>query len=170
MTDTAHHPSGIRDATPADAATIAAIYNHYVAQTVITFEEEPVPPAEMARRIAEVQAGSLPWLVVEGDDGVAGYAYASAFRTRSAYRFSAEVTIYLDPAAARRGIGTRLYDALLPLLPARGLHVAIAAIALPNAASIALHEKFGLRKVGHFPEVGFKLGRWVDVGYWQRTF
>jgi L-amino acid N-acyltransferase YncA len=163
--------AAIRTATVADAAAVAAVYNHYVRETVVTFEEQEVAETEIARRIADVQSASLPWLVVEEQSPprVVGYAYASRFHARSAYRFSAEITVYLDSAATGRGLGSRLYDVLFPLLVARGIHTVIAAIALPNAASVALHERRGLEKTGQFREVGFKLGRWVDVGYWQRV-
>ncbi len=160
----------VRAAAPGDAAAIAAIYNHYITATVVTFEEEPVAAAEMARRLEDVRVGALPWLVAEHAGAVRGYAYATAWRARSAYRFSVETTVYLAADAVGRGLGTRLYEELFALLRARGTHVAIGCIALPNPASIALHEKFGMRRVGHFPEVGFKFGRWIDVGYWQRIF
>jgi L-amino acid N-acyltransferase YncA len=159
----------IRPVTTADKEAIAAIYNHYVERTVVTFEEEPVSAAEIARRVEEVASASLPWLIAEESGGVVGYAYASKWRARFAYRFSAEITAYLAPGHLRRGIGSMLYDELFPLLRARGVHAVVGAIALPNDASVALHEKFGLEKVAHFREVGFKLGRWIDVGYWQRT-
>src|SRR5262249_26951854 len=159
----------IRIGTAADAADVARIYNHYVAQTVITFEEEPVSSSEMARRIADVQAASLPWLVAEQDGQVVGYAYATKWKARSAYRFSVEITVYVANERARRGVGSKLYDELFPILKARDVHAVIGGIALPNQASVGLHERFGLRKVAHFHEVGFKHGRWVDVGYWQRT-
>jgi len=166
----ANPPVTIRAATPADAAAVAAIYNHYVAETIVTFEEEPVPAAEMARRIEEIQAASFPWLVAaeEGAPGILGYAYAAPWKRRSAYRHSAEITVYLAPGRTGRGLGSKLYGALLPMLRPLGIHALIGGIALPNPASIALHEKFGLRKVAHFQAVGFKLGRWIDVGYWQR--
>lgn len=159
----------IRDATPADAAVLAGIYNHYVLDTTVTFEETSVSEAEMASRIAEVQAAKLPWVVVEDDAGVVlGHAYASKWKGRCAYRFAVETTVYLDPAAHGRGLGRQLYEQLLARLREAGMHVAIGGIALPNPASIALHEKLGFRKVGQFDEVGFKFSRWVDVGYWQR--
>ena len=160
----------IRDAVAADAPAIATIYNHYVAETVVTFEEDRVTASEMARRLADVHAASLPWLVAEQGGEIAGYVYATRWKTRSGYRFSVEITVYLAPAATRRGVGSRLYAELFSRLQQRGVHAVIGGIALPNDASIALHEKFGLRKVAHFEEVGFKLGRWIDVGYWQRTF
>jgi L-amino acid N-acyltransferase YncA len=160
----------IRTAGREDAEAIVRIYNYYVTDTFVTFEEEPVAELDMARRIAEVQAASLPWLVADVDGRVAGYAYASPWRTRSAYRFSVEVTVYLAPDRVGAGIGSRLYEPLFRTLQDRGIHAAMGGIALPNEASIAIHEKFGLRKVAHFAEVGFKFGRWIDVGYWQRTF
>jgi len=158
----------VRPAADADAVGIAAIYNHYVQETVVTFEEEPVAPREIARRMAEVAAASLPWLVAERG-GILGYAYATRWRSRSGYRFAAEITVCVAPAYGGRGIGSSLYRELFPALAARGIHSVVGGIALPNAASVALHEKHGMRKVAHFTEVGFKLGRWIDVGYWQRT-
>jgi L-amino acid N-acyltransferase YncA len=163
-------PVRVRAATEADAPALADIYNYYVAQAVITFEEDPISAADMVQRMAEARAASLPWLIAEELDRVVGYACATKWRERSAYRFSAEITAYLTPGERRRGIGSKLYAELFPLLQTRGIHAVMAGIALPNEASIALHEKFGMRKVAHFREVGFKLGRWVDVGYWQRTF
>ncbi|MBK8980589.1 MAG: N-acetyltransferase [Planctomycetes bacterium] len=159
----------VRAATGADAEALARIYNHYVANTIVTFEEELVPPGEMARRIAATAAEALPWLVAECGEEVVGFALASKWKGRCAYRFSVEITVYADHAWTRRGIGSHLYGRLLPDLRGRGMHSAIGGIALPNPASVALHEKFGLRKVAHFREVGFKLGRWIDVGYWQVT-
>ena len=158
----------IRAAAEGDSRAIAEIYNHYVAQTVITFEEEPVSAPEMARRIEDASSASLPWLVAEREGKVLGYAYATPWRARSAYRFSVEVTVYVDPDCPRMGIGRRLYDELLPKLKARGAHAAFGVIALPNDASVALHERFGFAKVAHLREVGWKFGRWIDVGYWQR--
>ena len=157
----------VRVAAPADAGALAAIYNHYVAETVVTFEEDPVAPAEMARRVEGVRASGLPWLVAEDEDRVVGYAYATPWRSRSGYRFSVEVTVYVAPDMGGRGIGTRLYGELFPRLADRGVHAVVGGIALPNAASVALHGRMGMRKVAHFEQVGFKLGRWVDVGYWQ---
>lgn len=159
----------IRAAALPDAAAIAAIYNHYVAHTVITFEEEPVSTAEMAPRIEGVQAASFPWLVAEEGARVVGYAYGAQWRARSGYRYSAEITAYLDREHGGRGIGSMLYGHLFPILRARGIHAVVAGIALPNEASVALHEKLGMRKVAHFEQVGFKFDRWIDVGYWQCT-
>ena len=157
----------IRAATAADAAAIALIYNHYVRETVVTFEEEPVSAQDMAARIADVAAASLPWLVCEQQGAVIGYARATKWRPRSAYRYSVETTIYLAPQSLGTGIGTRLYRELLEQLKSRGLHLAIGGVALPNPASVALHEKLGFRKVAHFGEVGYKFGRWIDVAYWE---
>jgi L-amino acid N-acyltransferase YncA len=158
----------IRPAEVADCAAVAAIYNHYVTSSVITFEEEIVSPPAMAARIAEIQALGLPWLVADHEGAVRGYAYANRWKARSAYRHSVETTIYLEPGIERRGLGTRLYGALLDILRTANVHAAIGGAALPNAASVALHEKLGFRHVGTFRQVGFKHGRWVDVGYWQR--
>ena len=157
----------VRSASAADAASIARIYNHYIQNTVITFEDEPVSVQAMATRVAEVQALSLPWLVAEVDHKVIGYAYANKWKVRSAYRYSAETTIYLEQGYEGRGIGTALYSALLPMLRARGIHVAIGGAALPNEASKSLHEKLGFEHVATFRQVGFKHARWVDVAYWQ---
>jgi phosphinothricin acetyltransferase len=156
----------IRPATTADAAAICAIYNHYVLQTTITFEESPVTPEEMESRIGETLQ-ALPWLVWEHDGAIQGFAYASKWKGRCAYRHSAEVTVYLDPKSVGHGIGSRLYEALLVDLGQRNFHAVIGGIALPNPASIALHERLGFRKVAHFEQVGCKFGRWIDVGYWQ---
>jgi phosphinothricin acetyltransferase len=156
----------IREVRASDAPRIAAIYNHYVRETVVTFEEQPVEDAEMARRIAETTA-AYPWLVWEDGGTVAAYAYASSWKRRSAYRFAAESTIYAAPEATGRGIGSQLYPALIARMRTAGLHCAIGGISLPNPASVALHEKMGFVPVGRFREVGFKLGRWVDVGYWE---
>jgi len=158
----------IRIATASDADRIAEIYNHYVVNTVVTFEEEPVAGDEMRRRMDEVFASSLPWLVAESGGRTAGYAYATKWKARSAYRFSVETTVYLADGLGKRGLGSRLYDELFRRLKEQGIHAAIGGIALPNDASVALHEKFGMRKVAHFEEVGFKFGTWVDVGYWER--
>jgi phosphinothricin acetyltransferase len=164
-------PTGvtIRAATRSDAPAIAAIYNHYVAETVVTFEEQTVTADELALRLDKVQTAALPWLVAEEQGQLLGYAYAGPWHVRSAYRFSAEISVYLDHRQQGRGLGSRLYAELLPLLKARGLHVVIGGIALPNAASVALHERLGMRKVAHFEQVGFKFDRWIDVGYWQLT-
>jgi len=156
----------IRAATPDDAAAIAAIYNHYIATSTISFEEQAVTAAEMAQRIRDVSA-TLPWLVREDGGRIAGYAYATKWRVRSAYRFAAETSVYVEQGRGGQGIGSALYTALLAELRARGIHMAISGIAQPNPASVALHERLGFVKVAHFSEVGRKFDRWIDVGYWE---
>jgi phosphinothricin acetyltransferase len=157
----------IRLAAIDDAETMAGIYNHHVLNTIVTFEEHPVSIQDMAQRLAEVASAALPWLVVEQDGQVVGYAYASKWKSRSAYRFTVEDSVYLAPECTGRGLGTDLLAAVLAHLKNLGIHAVVAGIALPNPASVALHEKLGLKKVGHFDQVGFKFGRWIDVGYWQ---
>ena len=160
--------AAIRDAAASDAEAICGIYNHHVRNTIVTFEEIDVTAEEMAARIAGISA-SFPWLVAEEDGRVAGYAYAAKWQDRSAYRHTLQTAIYLAEEARGRGIGTALYGALLDRLRRRPVHVVVGGISLPNAASVALHEKCGFRKVAHFAEVGFKFGKRIDVGYWQIT-
>ena len=156
-----------RPAEQRDATAIAAIYNHYIATTCITFETEPVSDEEMGARIDETHSSNLPWLIVEENGVVSGYAYASKWKGRCAYRYSAESTVYLDPVSKGKGLGKTLYIALIEALRARSMQTVIGGIALPNDSSIALHERLGFEKVAHFKRVGFKQGRWIDVGYWQ---
>jgi phosphinothricin acetyltransferase len=156
----------IRGVAPADAEQICAIYNHHVRHTIVTFEETPVTAAEMAARIADVTA-RWPWFVWAEGGSIGGYAYATEWKSRSAYRFSVESTVYVAPSFERRGIGTRLYEALIAQLRQQRIHCVVGGIALPNAASVALHEKLGFVKIGQFIEVGFKLDRFIDVGYWE---
>src|SRR5690554_5476399 len=159
----------IRAATPLDAEQIADIYNYYVAHTIITFEEEPVSLSDIAARITRVTARH-PWIVHEEGDRIVGYAYADLWHSRCAYRLSVETTVYVASTELGRGTGTALYEALLAQLRALGVHCAIGAIALPNEASVALHERFGFTKVGQMKDVGRKFDRWIDVGYWQLLF
>lgn len=159
----------IRAVALSDAERIAAIYHHYVTDTIVTFEEEPVASSDIAARIARVTARH-PWIVYEENGRVIGYAYADLWRSRSAYRRSVETTVYVDPHELGRGIGSALYPILLGELRARDVHCAIGAIALPNDASVALHERFGFTKVGQMQDVGRKFDRWIDVGYWQLLF
>ena len=158
----------IRNVLPVDSAEIARIYNYYIANTIVTFEEEAVSGDIIGERIDEAHRSQLPWLVAEQDGRILGYSYASKWKGRSAYRFSAEVTVYIGHDHVGKGIGLRLYSRLLPALKSQGIHVAIGGIALPNDASIKLHEKMGFLKAAQFNEVGFKFKRWIDVGYWQR--
>jgi arsenate reductase len=157
----------IRPTLPDDAEQIAEIYNHYVRTSAITFEETAVSAPEMAGRILEIQSSPLPWLTAVKGARIVGYAYAGKWKTRSAYRFSTEVTVYVGPGLEGTGVGSALYRQLLASLESSGVHAVIAGIALPNHASTRLHEKFGFKKVAHFQEVGFKFDRWVDVAYWQ---
>jgi phosphinothricin acetyltransferase len=156
----------LRHCTPTDAAQICDIYNYYVRETVVTFEESPVPEEDMARRITDITS-SLPWLVWEVDGGILGYAYAAPWKVRAAYRHSVESSIYIAEQATGRGLGSRLYTALIAALRHGGLHCVIGGAALPNPAIVALHEKLGFSKVAEFREVGFKFGRWIDVAYWE---
>lgn len=157
----------IRPATAHDAAAMAAIYRPYVLDSTISFEEQEVGAEEMAGRVAKVQQQGLPWLVVELHGEVLGYAYATRWRVRHAYRYSVETSVYFSAQARGQGLGGRLYRKLLQQLRDLGVHLAIAGIALPNPPSIALHESLGFRQVATFHEVGWKAGRWLDVGYWE---
>jgi L-amino acid N-acyltransferase YncA len=156
----------LRDCRTGDAARVSAICNHYVEQTPITFEETAVPADDMAKRIGEVTT-RLPRLVGEQAGTVLGYAYATPWKARTAYRHSVETTIYVHPAATGQGIGTALYRSLLERLPPLGIHCAVGGIALPNPPSVALHGKLGFGKIGQFHEIGLKFGRWIEVGYWE---
>jgi phosphinothricin acetyltransferase len=120
----------------------------------------------MAGRIRDVTA-ALPWLVYESEGGVLGYAYATKWRVRSAYRYSAETSVYVAPGQGGKGIGSALYKTLLEELRAREIHMVIGGIAQPNPASVALHERLGFEKVAHFKQVGRKFDRWIDMGYWE---
>ena len=160
----------IRAVQEQDAKAISDIYNYYIENTVITFEEDTVSTQDINKRMAATQLANLPWLVVEGELGkILGYAYASKWRERFSYRFSVEVTVYLSPKQSGKGLGTQLYQALFAELKSRNIHSVIGGITLPNAASVAVHEKFSMKKVAHFKEIGFKFDQWLDVGYWQGT-
>ena len=157
----------LRSATAADAAAIAAIYNHYILHTVVTFEEETVTAEEMAQRIATTVGDGNPWFVWDEAGRILGYAYASKWKSRCSYRFSVEATVYLDKDATRRGLGTKLYSAVIDAYRNTKIHAIIGGVSLPNAGSVALHEKLGFKKVAHFTEVGWKFDQWIDVGYWE---
>jgi len=156
----------VRPVRSGDAGAICALYNHYVANTVVSFEEDAVSRGEMARRIAEVTSG-YPWFVYEDGEAVRGFAYAGRWKTRSAYRYCAESTVYVDKDYVGRGIGTSLYSRLLDELRERDLRTVMAVIAQPNPGSAALHRASGFREAGVFTGVGFKFGTWIDVAYWQ---
>ncbi len=157
----------IRDALLQDAAKIADIYNPYILNTVITFEETPVTPEEILTRIKGVKALGYPFLVMERNDLLIGYAYANLWRARAAYHHTVETSIYLDQNSAGKGLGTILYKELLDRLKTMDIHVILGGITLPNPVSVGLHEKLGFKKVAHFTQVGYKFGRWLDVGFWQ---
>lgn len=160
----------IRDATAKDAAGILAIYNPYIAHSHITFETDVLEPPTIIERLHTIQSQGLPWLVADVAGQVAGYAYASPWKARAAYRFSVESAIYVHDDWSGQGIGSSLYRALLERLRQQSIHSVLAGIAQPNDASVALHEKLGFVKVAHLPEVGYKFERWIDVAYWQHNF
>ncbi|MCI4643148.1 MAG: N-acetyltransferase family protein [Hyphomonadaceae bacterium] len=156
----------IRVATQADAAPIAAIYAPIVETTAISFEIEPPGEADMARRILAVQQ-TWPWLVSVGaGNEVTGYAYATSFRARAAYRWCCESTAYVAETERGQGIGRRLYDALFAILRRQGFLSVIGVITLPNDASVGLHEAMGFEPVGVYRKAGYKFGAWHDVGWW----
>ena len=161
---------GIRAATPEDAASIAAIYAPYVLSGTVSFETEAPDTRAMRTRMA-ASDGLYPWLVATtgdgADSGVTAYAYAARFRDRPAYRYVVETSIYVAGAVQGQGVGRLLYEALIDTLRAQGFTQAIGVIALPNDGSITLHEAVGFRRAGVYREVGFKQGRWIDVGLWQ---
>jgi len=157
----------IRTCISSDAAKICDIYNFYVRETVVTFEETPISVEEMTGRIDGVKA-LLPWIVWDEAGDVAGYAYATPWKARSAYRYSVECSIYLAPDATRQGIGTKLYEALIAELKPLGVHCVIGGAALPNPGSVALHARLGFTQVAEFREVGWKHQRWISVAYWQK--
>jgi len=156
----------IRLADVGDARAIAEIYAPYVTEAATSFEASPPDDAEMARRLASTLAYA-PWLVCVIDGEVAGYAYASRHHERAAYRWAVDASVYLGARHHRRGIGRGLYTSLFALLRLQGFYSAYAGIALPNPASVGLHEAFGFQPVGVYTAVGFKHGRWHDVGWWQ---
>jgi len=160
----------IRPAAGADASALAEIYNPYVIETTVTFEEAALVPSDMAARVAEADGAGLPFLVAEARGMPVAFACASKWKGRCAYRHTAETTVYVGRDHWRCGLGTALYMKLLDSLQQVGFHAAIGGIALPNEASVALHERLGFVQVARFREVGYKFGRWIDVGYWQRLF
>jgi L-amino acid N-acyltransferase YncA len=156
----------IRAATADDAARCAEIYRPFVTDGWTSFELTAPDRDEMARRIGDYGA-SHGWFVAEADGTITGYAYGSPHRTREAYASSCDVAVYVDPGFARQGVGRALYGGLFLHLKASGYHAAFAGIALPNPGSIALHEAMGFTQVGIYREVGWKMGGWRDVGWWQ---
>jgi L-amino acid N-acyltransferase YncA len=158
----------IRDATAADAAACAAIYAPYVTGTAITFEYEPPSAEEMAGRIAAAQR-THAWLVLEDEGRVVGYAYGGPYKERAAYRWSCEVSVYLQPGRRRTGGGRALYEALFERLAGRGLRTAVAGMTLPNEASVGLHRTLGFEPIGTSRRIGWKHGAWHDVAWAQRA-
>jgi L-amino acid N-acyltransferase YncA len=158
----------IRTAGEADVAGIAAIYDEQVRTGISTFDLEPPPASYWSHRLASEEPGDH-FLVADVDGAVVGFAYAGSYRPRPGYRLTRETSVYLDPAVRGRGLGRRLYDDLLPLLAADGMHVALALVALPNPASVALHEACGFTHLGTMREVGHKFERWIDTAWYQRT-
>ena len=150
----------IRFACPADAQAIHAIYAHYARETAVTFADEAPSAAHYAAQIADRR---YPFLVAEEDGQVAGFLYAGEFRTKAAFRWDAELTLYLAPGRTGHGLGSALLSAGLALLTAQGYVNAYSCVTLPNPASIALHRRFGFTELGVFPRTGYKLGRWHDV-------
>lgn len=159
----------IRDVNIDDAKQICAIYNYYVLNTIVTFEESEVEIDDMESRIESITR-KLPWIVYEEDQKILGYAYASEWKSRCAYKNSLETTVYLKNGESGNGIGSKLYAELIERLKAQNYHALIGGISLPNEASAALHEKFGFEKIGQFKEVGHKFDKWIDVGYWELIF
>ncbi|MDR2096759.1 MAG: GNAT family N-acetyltransferase [Treponema sp.] len=157
----------IRTVKIEDAASICMIYNYYIENTAVSFEAGLISVNEMEDRIREISA-SYPWLVWEDEESqVSGYAYISKWKERAAYRFSAEVSIYLRYGTEGQGAGSLLLGRLLKEVKKTDLHALVAGITLPNERSVALHEKFGFTKIAQFKEIGFKLNTWLDVGYWE---
>ncbi|HEX8287950.1 MAG TPA: arsinothricin resistance N-acetyltransferase ArsN1 family B [Pyrinomonadaceae bacterium] len=156
----------IRKAELEDSGQIAEIYNYYIKNTHHTFETEPLAVEEMRQRVESI-VKNYPYLVAEEESEILGYAYAAQFKMRQAYEYSAEVSIYVKNDAKQQKIGTQLYVELFDRLKETDIHAIIAGIALPNDASISFHERLGFEKVAHFREIGYKLGRWIDVGYWE---
>ncbi|WP_408629863.1 arsinothricin resistance N-acetyltransferase ArsN1 family B [Amycolatopsis aidingensis] len=158
----------IRDASARDAEACAAIYAPYVTDTAISFESEPPSAAEMAERITAANR-THAWLVLEEAGTVVGYAYGSPFKSRAAYRWSCEVSVYLDATRRRTGGGRALYLALFDRLAGRGFRTAVAGMTLPNEASAGLHHAMGFEPVGTYRQIGWKHGAWRDVAWVQRT-
>lgn len=156
----------IRNVKISDAEAISRIYNYYVENTIVTFDIEPLTLQDFEEKIKAITA-EFPWIVYENNGEIIGYAYGSKWRPKYAYRFSIESTLYLAKDHRGKGIGRILYQELINRLKAQNVHNIFGVISLPNAGSVALHEKFGFRKVAHFGEVGWKFDKWIDVGQWQ---
>ena len=160
----------IRNVQVKDAESIARIYNHYVLNSSITFETSPVSRNDIEQRIQDTTAAAYPYFVYERDGQVLACCYLNPWKGRCAYKTTAEVSVYVDKDHAGEGIGSLLMKELLSIVDRSRFHTLVAGIALPNPASVALHEKFGFKKISHFSEIGFKFGDWRDVGHWQIIF
>ncbi len=156
----------IRKVELEDSAQIADIYNYYISNTHHTFETEVLSGEEMRERIGETYE-TYPYLVAESNGEIQGYVYAAQFKLRQAYQYSVEVSVYVRNQSKQKGIGSEIYRKLFEILKETNIHALVAGISLPIYASVKFHEKLGYEKVAHFKEVGYKLGRWVDVGFWQ---
>jgi L-amino acid N-acyltransferase YncA len=156
----------VRPATYGDAAAISRLYTPFVVASPVSFEESPPGADQIASRISSKPR--LPWLIAEVDSELCGFAYASLHRQRAAYRWSADCSVYVDPGHQGQGLGRALYGLLIADLTSLGYVSLFAGITLPNPASIGLHESFGFRPVGIYRNVGYKQGRWRDVGWWQK--
>jgi len=157
----------IRRVKMEDVAAICSIYNHYVENTIHTFEEKPVPIDEMRERIRKISTKN-PYLVWEDEAGeIDGFAYINSWKEREAYRFSAELSVYIRDSLRGKGMGRFLMESLLDEVRKTRIHSLVSGIVLPNDPSVALHEKLGFVKIGQFNEIGFKLNQWLDVGYWE---
>lgn len=156
----------IRSVRIEDAYDITTIYNHYIKNTTITFEEVEIDTEEISNRINSVTK-DFPWIVYEKEGKVVGYAYVSPFKSRSAYKNSVESSIYIDHKSKGRGIGTQLYKEIIRLCQLKNYHTILGITTYPNDKSILLHQKFGFEKVAHYKEVGYKFNTWIDVAVWQ---
>jgi phosphinothricin acetyltransferase len=158
----------IRAATLEDSKAISEIYNYFITDSVITFEEQTITASDIEQRLKATYLDKLPWLVkLDEQNTVVGYAYANKWRERSAYRYTVEATVYLSSHVQGQGLGSQLYQALFEQLKQLSIQEVVGGITLPNEQSIALHEKFGMKKVAHFEKVGLKFNQWHDVGFWQ---
>lgn len=169
----------VRLATDSDIPAIAAIYNHYILTSSATFEENELSESAVAERVGKILDASYPWTVIEGGEAegaarerpaIEGYAYARRWHDRAAYRFSVETSLYVAPDCVGQGRGEALYRDLLGRLLEMKVRTAIGGIALPNDASVALHNKLGFEKAAHYKSVGYKFSRWIDVVYYQYLF
>eukprot|EP01029_Cantina_marsupialis_P005966 TRINITY_DN164968_c0_g1_i2.p1 TRINITY_DN164968_c0_g1~~TRINITY_DN164968_c0_g1_i2.p1 ORF type:complete len:163 (+),score=23.02 TRINITY_DN164968_c0_g1_i2:37-525(+) len=157
----------VRDADISDFEQITKIYNYYIKETVITFEEELVNSKDMIERFEKIIKTNLPWIVVEENGDILGYAYAHFWHERSAYRFTVEPSIYLNQNHLGKGLGKILYEELINRLKKLGIKNVLSLITVPNDASLALHRKFGFEVVGRLPDIGFKFEKWQSTEFWQ---